>query len=172
MARPHHSDYPDNFAGYISKVSEDDLLQAFSNQLPAALQLFSSISEDQSGYTYAPGKWSIKEMLQHIIDAERIFCYRALCIARKESISLPPFDENEYAKNSFANQRRWMSLYDEFQHARQSTQDLFESFTVDMMEQRGVSNNKLLTVSSIGFTIVGHVYHHMQILRDKYIPLP
>ncbi len=168
MSRPNNSDFPDYFAGYISKVTEEDLLNAFINQLPVVRELLSSVTEQQSKFAYAPGKWTIKEMMQHIIDAERIFAYRAVCIARKEQASLPSFDENEYANNADANRRTWLSLCNEFMNARRSTQDLFESFTDDMLQQKGSANNREITVLSLGFIAVGHLYHHMNVLKERY----
>src|SRR5437773_2272134 len=114
MSKPNPADYPEYFGNYINQVAEDDLKQAFTNQLPAVKKFLESVNEEKSMYSYAPGKWTLKEMWQHIIDAERIFVYRALCIARKETASLPSFDENSYAENSGANERSWRSLREEF----------------------------------------------------------
>ena len=169
MARPNPTDFPDFFNGYISEVPEDELSEAFANQLPVVRLLLSSVTEQESLYAYAPGKWTIKEMMQHIIDTERIFAYRAVCIARKEKISLPSFDENEYANNADANRRNWLDLCNEFMNARRSTQDLFESFTYEMLQQSGTSNNRKISVLSLGFIIVGHLYHHIHILKDRYL---
>ncbi len=142
MSKPSRTDYPEYFGRYINRVPEDDLQQAFSNQgkiLPAFL---SSITEEKSLHTYAEGKWTLKEMLQHIIDTERIFNYRALCISRKETVSLPSFDENLYAANSNANKRSWQSLLEEFFHVRITTEDLYKSLTEEMLEQKGMDNNR------------------------------
>ncbi len=103
MPKPNTTDYPEYFDRYISQVSENDLNEAFKNQYLVLPEFLISISEQTSMHTYAEGKWTIKEILQHITDAERIFNYRALCIARKEMVSLPSFDENVYAENSHAN---------------------------------------------------------------------
>src|SRR5450432_2349241 len=117
--------YPSNFQRYIDEVKEDDLKTAFKNQMPAAEIFFQSITEELSKRKYAEGKWTIKEVLQHIIDAERIFGYRALCFARKEGHPLPSFDENEYAINSNANDRDWSELVAEFSSVRTSTEYLY-----------------------------------------------
>ena len=169
MARPLSTDYPEFFARYISLVPEEDITMALANQLPVIITLLDSISEKDSMYAYSPGKWTMKEMLQHIIDAERIFAYRALCIARKEKASLPSFDENEYAGNSCANDRSWKSLCNEFLNCRKSLQDLFESFNAGMLEERGASNNRGITVLSLGFISVGHLYSHINVIKDKYL---
>ena len=169
MSRPESFDYPDYFSVYISKVPEDNLPDAFANQFPLIKELLSGISEEQSMFAYAPGKWTIKAMMQHIIDAERIFAYRAVCFARKEQISLPPFEENAYADNADADRRGWLSLVNEFLNLRRSTRDLFESFTDEMLKQRGTANNRQMTVMSIGYVTIGHVYHHFNVIKEKYI---
>ena len=168
MPKPIITDYPPHFAGYVNQVPEDDLEQAFGNQGKMLPVFFSSITEEKSLHTYAEGKWTLREMLQHIIDTERIFNYRALCISRKESVSLPSFDENIYAANSNANRRSWQSLTDEFFHVRISTEDLYKSFTGEMLIQKGMANNKSVNVVSIGFITIGHVYHHKKVIEERY----
>lgn len=169
MPKPLSSDHPAPFQVYIEKVSEDELLTAFSNQFPVITKLLSSITEEKSDYAYDTGKWTLKELLQHIIDTERIFNYRALCIARKESASLPGFDENDYAENSNGNSRKWNDLVDEFLAVRRSTEFLYKSFTDEMLKASGLSNNKSITVNSLGFTTVGHFYHHKKIIEERYL---
>ncbi|CAN5210604.1 DinB family protein [soil metagenome] len=168
MARPQNSDYPQYFEGYIQQVKEDDLMEAFKIQLPVIESFLSSITEERSGFSYAPGKWTIRELLQHCIDAERVFNYRALCFGRKEEVSLPSFDEDSYAQHSNANARSWKSLSTEFINLRISTQDLFRSFTPEMMQAKGMANNKEASVLSLGYISVGHLYHHMNIIKERY----
>jgi hypothetical protein len=169
MARPNVNDYPEYFASYIKQVPDEDLKSALKNQSLILPGFLSSITEEKSTYAYAEGKWSIKELLQHLIDAERIFNYRALCIARKETISLPGFDENTYAANSNGKTRKWQSLVDEFIHVRKSTEDLYLSFTEEMLAQKGLSNNNMITPLSLGFITVGHFYHHKRIIEERYL---
>src|ERR1035437_10478094 len=135
MARPSSTDYPDYFAKYIALVKEDDVIQAIANQLPIITAELNKITEETSMFSYAPGKWTLKEMLQHIIDAERVFEFRALVFARKDVSPLPSFDEDSYAANSNANLRSWASLVSEFLHVRAATTDLFQSFTTSMLSQ-------------------------------------
>ena len=161
--------YPSNFQRYIDAVHEDDLEAAFKNQMPAAEIFFQSISEELSGRKYAEGKWTIKEVLQHVIDAERIFGYRALCFARKEKNTLPSFDENEYALNSNANDRDWHALAAEFSSVRKSTEYLFNSFSREALNAIGKASDYTMGVSTLGFVIVGHVNHHIRIIQERYI---
>jgi uncharacterized damage-inducible protein DinB len=161
--------YPSNFQRYIDQVKEDDLKTAFENQMPAAEFFFQSISEELSKRKYAEGKWTIKEVLQHIIDAERIFCYRALCFARKEKRPLHSFDENEYAVNSNANDRAWAELVGEFSAVRKSTEYLYNSFSSEAVNSIGKASDYTMGVSTLGFVIVGHVNHHIRIIQERYI---
>lgn len=161
--------YPDFFQKYINQVNEEDLKPAFKNQKPAAELFFKSISNEFSNRRYAEGKWTVKEVLQHIIDAERVFAYRALCIARKEANVLPPFDENNYAENSNASGRNWQDLIDEFVIVRRSTEYLFESFTDEALNSVGKVSNYTIGVSALGFVAMGHVNHHIRIIKERYI---
>jgi hypothetical protein len=161
--------YPSNFQRYIDEVKEDNLKTAFKNQMPAAEIFFKSINEELSKRKYAEGKWTIKEVLQHIIDAERVFGYRALCFARKEEHPLPSFDENEYAGNSNANDRDWHGLVAEFSSVRESTEYLYNSFSPEAMNAIGKASDYTMGVSTLGFVIVGHVNHHIRIIQERYI---
>ena len=165
---------PTNVAGYFKRYTdlveeEEDLATAFKNQSQMVTNLLSSIDEQKSTYAYAPGKWTLKEMLQHLIDAERIFSYRAVCFARKELQTLPGFDENEYAENSLANNRSWDNLVEEFWAVRRSCILLFESFTAEMLSNTGKAGNNELSAEQLGFIIVGHVNHHCKIIRERYL---
>lgn len=169
MPKPSTTDYPEYFGKYIDLVSDDDLQQAFKDQMPQIKEFLNSVTEDKYEFAYAPGKWTLKELLQHLIDTERVFNYRALCISRKETASLPSFDENLYTENSNGNFRSWESLKNEFINLRRSTEDLFESFTDEMLQQKGLASNKLISVNSLGFIAVGHVTHHIKIAKEKYL---
>ncbi len=169
MPKPITTDYPEYFGKYINQVTEEDLGEAFKNQLPKIQDFLQSINEEKANFAYAPGKWTLKELLQHVTDTERIFNYRALAIARKETSSLPSFDENLYADNSNANARSWKSLSNELINVRRSTEDLFKSFSDAMLQQKGTANNNSITVLSLGFTIIGHVYHHIKVVEERYL---
>jgi hypothetical protein len=160
---------PGYFQTYIDQVKENDLETAFLNQSEMIKNFLPSITEEQSKYAYQEGKWTLRELLQHIIDTERILSYRALCFSRKESASLPGFDENEYAAASNGNNRTWESLTAEFDAVRRSTLFLFNSFTPEMLTISGIANGNPISVESLGFTLIGHFYHHKKIIEERYI---
>ncbi len=161
--------YPEYFQRYIDQVEETDLSVALENQLTQVKEFLASIPEERSTYAYAEGKWTLREVLQHIIDAERIFCYRALCIARGETASLPGFEEDDYAANSGANGRSWKSLSEEMLVVRESTIMLFNSFPAGALDASGISNEKSINVLAIGFIIAGHFNHHKKVIRERYL---
>ena len=169
MPKPLQGTYPKEFHNYISQVPQDDLDTAFAQQQKIVDEFFPAIVT-KADYAYAAGKWTLKEMLQHIIDGERIFNYRALAIARKETISLPGFEENMYAANSNANARDWEDLCEEFKTVRKSTVYLYNSFTDAMLSQMGTANNNPVMVAAIGFTTIGHLYHHKKVIEERYLP--
>lgn len=154
---------------YIDLVPDGDLLVEFANQTLIINDLLATITEEKSMHSYAPGKWTLKEMLQHIIDTERIFSYRAVCFARKETLSLPGFDENLYGANTSANTRTWQSLVKEYKVVRLSLQLLFKSFTEEELLRTGTANNNLGMVGGIGFISLGHFYHHKKIIEERYL---
>ncbi len=169
MPKPSPETYPAFFHRYVSNVAEEDLVSAFENQRLLIREFLNTITEEKSSHGYAPGKWTLKELLQHVIDTERIFNYRALCFSRKESASLPGFEENEYAANSNANRRLWNDMVAEFISLRESTECLYKSFNTEMLGLSGKSDNKPTTVNSIGFITIGHFYHHKKIIKERYL---
>ena len=169
MARPNREDYSGFNETYVSLVPEEDIIQAFRESVKSTDEFLKSIPKEKYEYYYAPGKWTIKQMLQHVIDAERVFAYRALCIARGEKQNLPGFDENQYAAAADGNQRDFSDLVEEFRTVRNSNIMMFEKFTPEMMNGRGLSNNNSITVLSLGYIIVGHWRHHQRILRERYL---
>ena len=168
MSKPSPTTYPPYFQKYIDLVPDEELLVGFANQAGIIKNLLGSITEEKSVFAYAPGKWTLKDLLQHMIDTERIFCYRALSFARKEAFHLPGFDENEYAANASANNRTWQSLKEEFIAVRNATELLFKSFSEEELLRSGIANNILTSAVSMGFITLGHVYHHKKIIEERY----
>lgn len=169
MSRPNLADVPSFYHNYINQVEEDNVLTAIVNNGKKTLLFFQSIPAEKWDHRYAEGKWSIKEMFQHIIDAERVFIYRSLCFARGEQASLPGFDENIYAANSKADRRTSEELIAEFETVRKSSEQLFASFDEGQINATGTANNKAISVNAIGFIIAGHVQHHVNITRERYL---
>jgi hypothetical protein len=169
MPRPDLTRVPEFYYNYINQVAENELMEAFRKESPAFIQFFENIPATKYDYRYAEGKWSIKEILQHIIDAERVFCYRALRFARKDNTPLPGFDENVFAENSKASSRKWNDLLEEFKAVRRSSEYLFGSFDSDQLECSGIANKKSIYVLGIGYVLIGHSVHHKNIVKERYL---
>ena len=169
MPRPDLNSIPAWYHGYVNAVEGNDFLAAMKMQTPAFIRMLNKIPVAKRNYRYAKGKWTIQELLQHIIDAERVFAYRALCFARKDKTSLPSFDENDYAANSKAAKREWNHMVAEFKSLRLATEIMFSSFDKDQLRFVGTANNNPVSVLAIGFILVGHVAHHISIMRSRYL---
>lgn len=160
---------PQFYHGYINRIEETDLIALLQRHQVDSFQFFDSIPDDKWDFRYAEGKWSIKELVQHVIDAERIFAYRALRFARKDQTPLPGFDEDDYAPASKAERRTKNDLVEELKCVTTSTVLLFKSFDEEMMEAEGMANNNKIYVRGIGFVIVGHALHHVNVVKQRYL---
>ncbi|MDB4534352.1 DinB family protein [Vicingaceae bacterium] len=162
--------FAEYFNFYISLVDDSlDVTPALEQAHKRTNELLDSITEEQGNYAYAEGKWTIKELLVHMIDTERIFCNRALRFARNDQTDLPGYDHDGYVPNSGANERTLCDIANEFNIVRQGTVALFKSFTPEMFDKKGTANGNDLTVLSIGFIISGHETHHVNILEERYL---
>jgi len=169
MARPDLARVPEYFHKYINQVEGDDLLKVLQKQTRSFSKFLDEIPKSKRDYRYAEDKWTIKEVVQHIIDAERVFAYRALSFARKDSTPLPSFDENVYAANAKVENRKWKDLVKEFETVRESTLILFQSFDDEQMDASGTASGKSVYVMGIGYVIAGHANHHINITRERYL---
>lgn len=169
MAKPDLAAIPSFYHTYVQMVAEDSVIDALNNNAKEATSLFQHIPEEKWSYRYAEEKWSISEVVQHLIDSERIFGYRALCFARGEEVSLPGFDEKKYAAASEADRRSKDELIAEYKAVREATILLFRSFSPRQYEQTGTANNKVVSVNAIGFISAGHSAHHLKILAERYL---
>ncbi|MDX1629904.1 MAG: DinB family protein [Fulvivirga sp.] len=160
---------PEFYQRYIDKVGDEDLIPALMINGDKTLELIRSIDEEKGNYAYASGKWTIKEVIAHIIDSERIFAYRALRFSRNDQTPLPGFNEDNYVAESNAKNRKVFKLAEEFANLRASTVDLFSSFTHDMLKRSGAANELEKSVEVLGYIIVGHEIHHRQILSERYL---
>ncbi len=163
--------YPPSFHNYISLVENEDLSSILEKQMNEAAQFFNSVQEDKWFYKYAENKWTIKEVLQHITDTERVFSFRALAFARKDPNTFPSFNENEYAKNSDAYNRNPKDLIEEFLAVRKSSQLLFKSFSPSQLKTVGKAGNNQMSVNAIGYMIAGHFQWHVNILKERYLKI-
>ncbi|NTS41262.1 DinB family protein [Flavisolibacter sp. BT320] len=168
MAKPDLAAIPPFYHNYVKQVEEGEILPALESSHEKVVSILESIPGEKWSYRYADGKWSILEMVQHMIDTERIFAYRALCIARGEKASLPGFDENAYAATSNAERRSKEDLLEEWSVVRKATLLLYRSFTEEQTKNAGTANNFPIGVDAIGFIAAGHVRHHLNILKERY----
>ena len=169
MPRPDLTRVPDYYHNYINQAKGKDLMKVLCKQTGSFLQFLEKIPKDKRNYRYAEDKWTIKEVLQHIIDTERVFAYRALCFARKDATPLPGFEENSYAANSKTENRKWKDLVNEFIVVRWSTEYLFDSCDDEQLETAGTASGKSNYVLAIGFIIAGHANHHMKVMKERYL---
>lgn len=160
--------YPEYYQQYTDLLPELELIELLESQKEAMLSLFNSTEEIDIHFSYAEGKWTIAEVLQHMLDTERIFQYRALCLARKDQASLPGFDQDKYVATSNANERSLSGFMDEYNAVRDSTIFLFKSFSSEMMKSVGLSNGQDLSTAAAGFIIAGHEKHHLKLFRLNY----
>jgi len=169
MARPDLSKVASFYHNYINLITHDDIVTAFKTETPKLIKFIDGIPASKQDYRYADGKWSIKELLQHMIDAERIFCYRALRFARKDTTPLSGFDENNYAANAKTENRKWDELVDELKTVRKASEYMFCSFDEEQLNSTGISSNNSISVLAIGYIVVGHTLHHTNILKERYL---
>lgn len=168
ITKPAAGEYAPYYGTYIGKVQPDNLMEALQLHTEKFTAFISSIPEAKADFAYAPGKWTVKEVLLHIIDAERIFAYRALRFARNDNTELPGFDEDKYVPQSNASARTLTSLAQEFAAVRQATGTLFDSFDEAAFYRAGIASNNLMSVRALGFVIIGHAEHHRFVMEERY----
>ena len=169
IARPDTNEYAPYYQTYISKVNTDDLIGALKNGEKELVQLMQSLSEEKLNYRYAEGKWTIKEIIIHLMDVERVFTCRALRFSRNDKTPLPGFDEDEYRPASNASQRSLQSLLDEYHALRRSTIEFYRNVTPEMSLRTGIANGKEISVRALGFIIPGHEGHHLGVIKERYL---
>ncbi len=164
------NEYAEFYAGYISLVDNENILNLLNDQLQEFIELSQSIPQEKALYRYAENKWSIKELIGHMLDTERIMAYRALCIARNEKKSLPGFEQDDYVQNGFFNDRNWNEMLEEYSLQRKANILLFESFNESVLKTIGIANEKEISVRALIYIIAGHERHHLNILKERYLP--
>ena len=166
--RPEPTDYAPFYAGYIDLVPEDDVLSAIETQSSETQKVLASLDEEKAAHRYAEGKWSVKEIFGHLTDAERVFGYRALCIARGDETSLPGFDEQAYVATANFDAWKLGELAEMYALVRRANIVMFRNLPPDAWQRRGVANNTPVTVNALAHMIVGHERHHLKVLRERY----
>ena len=157
------------FSSYITSLGDTELILGLKDNLESSLAFFENIDADKFSYAYEEGKWTIKDVIQHIIDSERIFGYRALCFARGESQNLPGFEQDDYniAANTSAKSKD--VLIAEYKSARKATIDLFSGLPDDTLKRVGKASGNEMSARAAGFLIIGHENHHLNVIKEKYI---
>lgn len=166
--RPAATEYAPQHAPYVDLVPEEDITAALGKQGRETASLVRSLNDQKASFRYAPEKWSVKEVIGHFTDAERIFTYRALAIARGESKPLPGFEEQEYAAASNADRRSVRDLADEYEAVRRATVAFFRGLSPEAWKRSGVANEKQVSVRGIAYATLGHERHHLHVLRERY----
>ncbi len=164
------NEYASYYAPYVQSVSNEyTLIEELEISVHRLIKFVQNIPMDKFDYRYAEGKWTIKDILQHLIDAERIFAYRALRFSRNDQTPLASFDENEYVVEANANRRSIQELLTELAVVRQSTLSLFKSFSQEELVRTGIASNNTMSVRALGFVIIGHQNHHQRIFEERYL---
>ncbi len=169
MRKPNVTEYAPYHQRYIDLITTDDIFSFFKQQAEEIVALFTNLSEEQTSFRYADGKWTIKEVLAHIVDSERIFGYRVLAISRGEKNPLPGFAENEYVKNGKYENRSLKSLLAEYSYQSSANLELFKSLDEEMLAQKGTASGKEVTARAILFVAIGHEKHHLEIIKSRYL---
>jgi uncharacterized damage-inducible protein DinB len=169
ITRPVQGTYPPYFDAYISLVKGEHIYEELYQSYIDTMELVTSLDPETLHYRYAEGKWTILDIVQHVMDAERIFCYRALSFARLERAAIPGFDENEYVMAGGATKRNIDDMVREFSLLRASTIELFKSFSPEMMDNTGHANGKAVTPRALLYIILGHEIHHRNIIHERYM---
>ncbi len=169
MARPLESEYPTFYKNYIDKTNGDTIKELIDNYANEFKDFIQSIPEEKQDFAYATDKWTVKDLLQHLIDAERVFVYRATRFSRKDKTDLPGFDENDYARNAHAGEKKFEDLTTELVALRKSTDLFLQNLSDEQLAQTGTANGKEISVNAIAFIIYGHLLHHKNILQERYL---
>ena len=169
MTRPQTTEAADYYFKYIDLITSDEILPAIKEQTAPTLEFLRGISEEQSLHAYEPGKWTIRQVLNHVNDGERLFLGRAFWFARGFQDPLPSFDQNLAVQAAAANNTSWAQLTEEFQTVRAATISFFDAMPEEAWSRTGFASDSLVTVNALAYIIAGHVAHHVNVLRDRYL---
>lgn len=169
IERPKPGDFPDYHGAYLNAAFGAGLAEALRHASGEEARTAALVPDHQWDFRYAPGKWTIKEVFQHIIDTERVFAYRAFCMARNEKADLPPMEEDAYQAEARTGVRKVVDIMRELEAVRRSTVELFEGLDATALSRSGTANGKHFTVPALGWIIAGHSEHHLRIIRERYL---
>lgn len=169
IRKPQSTEYAPFYETYVSKIDTENVLNILQEQFDTIPEFFGALSDEQAEYKYAPEKWTIKEVLNHVNDAERVFSYRAFCIARGEDQPLPGMDQNIYQSNSDSDMRTLSDLIDEFKAIRSSTLAFFGHITEQASLKTGTASGASVSVRALAAIIAGHHRHHLEVINQKYL---
>lgn len=167
--RPKPDEFLDYYARYIDRVPDGDIVDTLSRQITETVAFFKSIPESKADYQYAPGKWTIRQVIGHLSDGERVFQYRAFRFSRADATPVPGFEENDYVDNAPFKKVSMEKLIGEFEYLRRASIYMFSNLDAEAMGRVGVANGHPVSVRAIAFIMAGHVTHHVQIMKDRYL---
>lgn len=167
--RPADDEYAPFYAGYVAKVPDGDILDILTDQRASTVETLNAIPPDKLAYRYAPGKWTVVEMLRHAIDTEWVFTYRVLWIARGDQAPLPDMDQDAFVASTTVEGQDLAGSIDEFQHLRTANLRLFETFDEEAFSRVGTASNSRTTVRALLWVMAGHLAHHLDVLNDRYL---
>jgi hypothetical protein len=169
IAQPDPSEYPEYFRRYTRLVPDGDVLELLDRQGAETVSLLSGLSEEQALYRYAPEKWSVKQVIGHLSDTERVFTYRALRFSRNDATPLPGFEENDFVAGANFDERPFPEVLDEFSSVRAASLTFYRSLIQELAQRRGGANELEFSVRSVPYIVAGHERHHVRVLRERYL---
>ena len=169
MKGPDRTEYDPYYEPYVSLVADDDIIDTLASQPTRLNDLMTALPEDKGTYSYAEGKWSIKELLGHLIDGERMFAYRLLRISRGDKTPIEGFEQDGYIENAHSNQRSFADLLEEFALLRRANMIFFKNMTDDAWSRVGTANNVQISARALVYIMAGHIEHHLNIFRERYL---
>ena len=169
MNRPDKTEYDPYYEHYVSLAAEHDIIGLLGSQPTRLQDIFTAMPEEKGEFRYAEGKWSVKELFGHIIDGERMFAYRTFRISRGDQTPIEGFEQDGYIENAHSNDRSFADLLDEFSLLRRANMIFFKNMTDDAWLRVGTANNVKITVRALAYIMAGHIEHHLEILKDRYL---
>jgi uncharacterized damage-inducible protein DinB len=169
ITQPQPDEFAPFYAGYVARAAEGDILQTLTQLKDSTYSYFTAIAAEKENYAYAPGKWTIKKVLNHMIDTERVFAFRLLCFARQDVNAMPGFDENAYANCADVNARSLSDLANEFKTLREANLYLYRCITPQQSINKGLASGNVVSVRALLYIIAGHELHHLAILKERYL---